>query len=150
MIHKLLKRNKFNYCVVGNSPCEVGNAYGEEIDSYNLVFRFNDFSIDPKFKEDYGSKVNVWIRGTNDKLVYTMEQKKKMLPNFDLVIIRAKDERNREFRDYCKKSGIKYYVLPLENELELTDELGFCPSTGLLLLYNIKKITGMIEKKRIY
>jgi hypothetical protein len=150
MFKKLLKRNDFDYCIVGNSPCEVGQKNGEKIDSHKLIFRFNDFSLDQGFQEDYGSKVNIWIRGTNDKLVYTMEQKKELLEDLDLIILRAKDDRNKKFRDYCKTNGIKYYVLPLENELELTKDLGRCPSTGLLLLYSIKKVTGGLDRSRVY
>lgn len=150
MIEKLLKKNNYDYCIVGNSPCELGEGKGEEIDSHKLIFRFNDFSLNPDFIDDYGSRVNVWVRGTNDKLVYTMEEKKKIFNELDLIILRAKDERNKEFRAYCKKHGIKYYVLPLENELKLTGDLGFCPSTGLLLLYTIKNLSVKIERNRIY
>lgn len=150
MLKKLLKRNDFDYCIVGNSPCEVGKKNGEAIDSHRLIFRFNDFSLDPGFQEDYGTKVDVWIRGTNDKLVYTMEQKKTLFDDLDMIILRAKDDRNKEFRAYCKTNSIKYYVLPLQNELELTESLGRCPSTGLLLLYCIKKLTGTLDENRVF
>lgn len=150
MLEKALIENKFSYCVVGNSPCELGTNNGKKIDSHNIVFRFNDFSLNPKFQNDYGSKKNAWVRGTNDKLVYTMEQKKRHLKKFDLIILRAKDKRNEGFRRYCDEGGIRYYVLPLKNELELTSELGSCPSTGLLFLFNLKKITGIISRDQIF
>lgn len=149
-LETLLKNNNNDYCIVGNSPKEINSNNGHKIDSHKLIFRFNDFSLLPKFNNDYGKNVNVWMRGTNDKLIYTMDEKKLMLSDFDLIILRAKDIRNKNFRSFCKKNGIILYILPIENEISLTKELGFCPSTGLLLIYSIKKIIGKIDNNRIY
>ena len=42
---ELLEKHNFDYCIVGNSPCEFGRKNGKLIDSYSLVIRFNDFSL---------------------------------------------------------------------------------------------------------
>ena len=149
MLRKLLEKNN-NYCIVGNSPKEAGKAQGKEIDKHSLVIRFNDFSTDKKFQKDYGKKTNIWIRGTNDKLVYTMEQKKKLFSRFDLIILRAKDKRNKEFRDYCAKNNVSYFIFDRNIEIELTKKLKACPSTGLLTLYHVGKIIGKVEPERVF
>jgi len=47
--------------IVGNSPSLKNSKKGTQIDSYDIVVRFNDSVIyTPKFKEDYGSKTDVW------------------------------------------------------------------------------------------
>lgn len=48
--------------VVGNSPVELGKGLGPEIDSHDIVVRFNRFSISTAHAPDYGSKVNVIAR----------------------------------------------------------------------------------------
>jgi len=146
---KLLKSTD-DYCIVGNSPMEIGKENGDIIDSKSLIVRFNDFKINDEFVHDYGERTNVWIRGTNDKLVYTMEQKKTILGELDLVIVRAKDDRNIKFRSFMDKRDLRYEFLPLEVELSLTHKLGCCPSTGLIVLYMIYLIKGSLNRDNIF
>jgi hypothetical protein len=141
---------KKGYCVVGNSPCEVGVGNGKKIDSFENIIRFNDFSIKKEFQYDYGAKVNIWIRGTNDKIVYTVDEKKKLLDSFDLIVIRADRDRNRKFKNYLKKRNIYFEFFPPGLEGELGKKIGHCPSTGLLTLYWIYKIFGIIEPEKVF
>lgn len=53
-------KNK-SIAVVGNSPCEIGRNKGAEIDSHDVVIRFNNFSLDKDFIIDYGKKTNIWV-----------------------------------------------------------------------------------------
>lgn len=46
--------------VVGNAPSELGKGKGNEIDSHDIVIRFNNFSTAGEFVPDYGSKTNIW------------------------------------------------------------------------------------------
>jgi len=138
------------YCVVGNSPCETGKGRGRVIDSYDSIIRFNDFSTDNIFSRDYGSNTNIWIRGTNDKIVYTANQKKLLLKSLDLIVIRADRERNDKFKRYLRKRGVYFEFFPSGLELELGDKVGHCPSTGLLTLYWIYKIFGKIDEDRVF
>lgn len=127
-------KNK-SVAVVGNSPCEIGKNKGKEIDQHDIVIRFNDFKISEEFKADYGKRTHIWVRGTNDKLVYTMEDKKKILLSFKGIFIRAFDKRNAEFRKYCEEHQIKPYHYPRRFEAALTKKLGHIPSTGLLTIF---------------
>lgn len=75
-IYNELKDNKYksdflallkseDVCVVGNSPCELGKGKGEKIDSFKHVLRFNYFSTDKKFLNDYGKKTTIWVRNSS-------------------------------------------------------------------------------------
>jgi hypothetical protein len=144
----IVSDNKF--CIVGNSPNQIGKSCGGLIDSYKDVIRFNDFSVDDQFAKDYGKKVNIWIRGTNDDIIYTINDKKKILKNLDLIIIRAKSDRNSNFRNFLDINNIYYEFLDIKIELELTKNLGFCPSLGLLTLYNFYRYLGPLDKNRVF
>ena len=146
----LLEQNNFDYCIVGNSPCQIGKKQGELIDSHSVIIRFNDFSLEKRFNKDYGKKVNVWIRGTNDDIIYTMKAKKKMLDKLDLILVRAEAKRNVKFVEYAMRTKLNFEFLPKKYEISLTKDLDRCPSTGLLLLYFLKKKMGRLDKNRIF
>lgn len=65
-----LKKNVFYHLVkgkriaiVGNAGCELGLKKGPEIDSHDIVIRFNNYPC--KYIEDYGEKTNIWVRCAN-------------------------------------------------------------------------------------
>ena len=67
-INKSRSENKFEnlirgktVAVVGNGPQEIGKGKGKEIDSHDIVIRFNNFNLDG-FEEDYGSKTDIWCK----------------------------------------------------------------------------------------
>tara|TARA_A100001011_G_C14263607_1_gene823660 strand:+ start:47 stop:685 length:639 start_codon:yes stop_codon:yes gene_type:complete len=146
----LLEKNDVDFCIIGNSPKEMGKGNGKKIDSHKLVLRFNDFSTSPDFYKDYGSRTSVWIRGSNDKNIYTMEEKKKHIRNFDLTVMRAKRDWSNDFRAYMKANKLPLFIFPINYEIELSRKLKFSPSTGLLTLYYIRKNFGKIDRDRIY
>lgn len=145
-----LIKDRGGYAVVGNSPKEIGKGKGLKIDTSPLILRFNDFSLDSKFHEDYGSKVNVWVRATNDKILYTFDKKLEMMKSLDLVMIRAKSERNKESRIFYKKNNIPFDFFPIKYEQELTHLLGHCPSTGLLTLFYIYRTQGFLIEENLF
>jgi hypothetical protein len=49
--------------VVGNSGCELHKGRGAEIDAHDVVFRFNEFSLE--HADDYGSKLTAWVTAGN-------------------------------------------------------------------------------------
>lgn len=51
--------------IVGNSPCEIGQNKGSEIDKNDLVIKFNNFSNSVKYQKDYGSKNDIWMIAGN-------------------------------------------------------------------------------------
>ena len=53
--------NNKSIAIVGNSPSLRGSKQGNQIDSHDIVIRFNDSIIHiSEFKDDYGSKTDVW------------------------------------------------------------------------------------------
>lgn len=124
-----------SFCVVGNAPNEINKKQGYLIDSYRTIIRFNDFSL--SHLEDYGKKVNIWVRATNDLVIESLEE--KLNYNYDLVVIRAQSEKNTKTINFLKERGQKYFFLPIEYEQKLSKLLKAIPSTGLLFLYVLKQ-----------
>ena len=71
-----------NIAIVGNSPCELGSNKGKIIDSHDIVIRFNNYSIEDKFVNDYGKKCTVWAITPNFKSLFP----RKDLYQYDYVI----------------------------------------------------------------
>lgn len=46
--------------IVGNGPQEIGTSHGKEIDSHDIVIRFNFFNNNG-YREDYGCKTDLWV-----------------------------------------------------------------------------------------
>lgn len=61
ILSNYLKNKKV--AVVGNGPCEIGKNKGKEIDSHDVVLRFNDYSTNSEFEQDYGKKLDIWFFG---------------------------------------------------------------------------------------
>lgn len=52
------KDDRLSIAIVGNSPCALGAKKGQEIDSHDIVLRFNNFHI-KGYEEDLGSKTTM-------------------------------------------------------------------------------------------
>lgn len=53
--------------VVGNGPGNLGTDRGAEIDSHDIVIRFNNHPSG--FERDYGSRTDIWVRGAHRDVV---------------------------------------------------------------------------------
>lgn len=62
--------------VVGNGPSALGCRLGEQIDSHDLVVRFNNFTLTDNLAEDYGKKVDMWY------LAVWEEKERFVLPDY--------------------------------------------------------------------
>lgn len=74
-------RNK-SLAVVGNAPNEIGLAKGMEIDSHDIVVRFNNFSTEKTYIIDYGKKTNVWGITPSIEALYYQDE----FYNFEFVL----------------------------------------------------------------
>lgn len=131
---KLKELINSDFCLVGNSPIEIGKGKGSSIDRFSTVVRFNDYSL--KYPKDYGSKVNIWVRATNDLVLKTIAQKNNF--KHQHIFLRASSTKNQESRKIWEAAQQEYSVFPISYEGQLSKKLGAIPSTGLLFIYILK------------
>ena len=139
--------------IVGNGPSEIGKKLGSEIDSHDIVIRFNNYDT-VGFEEDYGEKTSIWIRGSGSSDVINRTDVSK----YDMIVLEG---------DYWH-----YPIIPvghpdvlyeyIENDIDLTyfdfethrslkDASGiFFPTTGLVTIWAIHRIRGSLKKLDIY
>lgn len=143
---KILKAIGDNFCIVGNSPIEIGSGRGNIIDKFEKIIRFNDFSLN--YYKDYGKKVNIWVRATNDDVIKTLNDKKKN--KYECIILRSLNKNNEESRKYWDKIKQEYVILPIEYERELSNKIKSIPSTGLLFLYILKENDFKVNNDNVF
>ncbi|HDN9007275.1 TPA: glycosyltransferase family 29 protein [Aeromonas veronii] len=146
----LIRKNADSFCVVGNAPTELGKRMGADIDSNNLVIRFNAYSTSyPEFI-DYGLKTNIWV-----KTGAYLDVPRRNLDGFDLVVISGYNPVHRNtmgvdlFIDFIDKKT-KVCVIPNHIYEELFDKIGATPSAGLAIVYWIYKTIGHVNLDNIY
>ena len=137
--------------IVGNGPQELGKGSGPEIDSANLVVRFNTFSTKYPHSQDYGTKTDVWVRMIPHPYVrYQAEPE-----GLSQVMITG---ANRLHRFYSNWEWIYKQIDVLPNLgftpsrpfIELTKQLGNIPTSGLLLAYMTYKEIGPLPEGTVF
>ncbi len=140
---------KGDFCVVGNSPKEVGSGRGAEIDARKLVIRFNSYSTQYPFAQDYGRRTDVWVRyprlmGITERMDY----------NIKSVIVSGSNWPHR------MEDGLKLFsnliadyssvgIVPFDVYRRLVAELKAPPSAGLQILFWIYTLTGPIARDSV-
>ena len=56
--------------IVGNGSGELGKKKGKDIDSHDIVVRFNDLYKQLGHEEDYGKKTNIWVMNGGTQNAY--------------------------------------------------------------------------------
>lgn len=143
-----------NFCVVGNSPSEVGSGNGPLIDSYDVVIRFKNYDLSEEYVGDYGKKTDVWVTPFNLTQFYRDPSEYQAIC---CCIPLNKNKWKRRFRgnniDYILKEKYEEVLEYIPNGVfeEVWDlyENGQ-PSSGMTTLYWIYKLTGKIERGRIF
>ncbi|MDR1168417.1 MAG: glycosyltransferase family 29 protein [Heliobacteriaceae bacterium] len=130
-----------NVAVVGNSPCEKGLKKGKDIDAHDIVIRFNNFSTDAEYSEDYGQKTDIWCRVVSSDQIFreiSDDTKMVILPSklcyFELwdIIDRIID---------WDKAGVPIGWFPMHVTQELKQNYGIMrASAGIKMIYWMKKI----------
>lgn len=138
----IIKKAK-SIAIVGRSPVLIGMGRGAEIDSHDVVIRFNMADVSGKYQKDFGIKndvmvINCWNK--NDKKAFCIY---KDFRNYgcgqDVINSIAEDDcENVDFLDF----GLKAWCC---TESGLTD-----PTSGAIMIMWVKKILGNLNKVDIY
>lgn len=134
--------------VVGNAPSEIGRKKGKEIDSHDLVVRFNNFSTDFSHIEDYGKKTNVWTITQGISTLYYQED----FYNFDFVLssdinLILNEEKLNFIYNYLVAGG-RFFNFNSSECRKYTNMITV--STGLYFLYYLYSHINICKKVSVY
>ena len=136
--------------VVGNGPSELGKQKGKEIDSHDLVVRFNNYQT-AGFEIDYGSKADIWIRGAGGDDLIDREEKFQLITwgaDFDHWFIRDQD---LEILYRQVSSGENVGDLDSHDQWSLRKASGIdIPTTGLAFIWALFQKFGNVDNVNFY
>ncbi len=139
--------------VVGSGPYELGRGKGKEIDSHDVVIRFNDYQTN-EYRQDYGIRTDIWVRnidteggGCNPRL--------NEVHNYDLVVLESNIWRFfipemflDVFYQYAQKNGKRLCMLKYRDKM--IQEMGSFPTSGGQLLFELCQIRNRIQSIDVY
>lgn len=137
--------------IVGNSGCELGKNRKNEIDSHNVVIRFNNYPSG--YEKDYGQKTSVWVRCSADEINDLRD-----LSQYDMVIWGYFDLENKPlkfnhldilYRD-LKLYPSKINYIPKRYDLLTKNKLGVIPTMGAIMLCMINDIQKNLKNVDVY
>lgn len=139
-----------DFAVVGNSPTLLRSGNGKLIDSFKYIIRFNNFSVEGNYRDDVGSKTNIWVKSG-----YYRDINRKYNSNFQLIIQASNNPcfRTNSFIDFIDDAYFmdsKITFIPPNIYRELMHKIGRSPSAGLCILYWIYSIRGFIDSKQCF
>lgn len=148
MVRTLLRKAIIgkSIAIVGNGISQVGLGSGGVIDGYDVVVRFNNFSIRPEFSVDYGSKTDIVVGG-----IRTLAGRTEALPGDVRWILLGNSDLIHKVGPIDLK-GIEsdcdqITSFPKSVHIDLYKEIGAEPSLGLKTIYWLMTEAG--AKSRI-
>ena len=148
-VFKKILLNK-SIAVVGNAPSEIGKAKGEEIDSHDIVIRFNNYKT-KGFERDYGSKTDIWARGSGGNDVIDRKQHYKLI-TWEADYDHWNVAHNHLYILYRQiEEGQLIYNFDYDSHLSLREasRIDF-PTTGMVLIWEIYKKLGSFKNVDFY
>lgn len=147
---RLVKEANGDVCVVGNSPIELNTGNGENIDSHNLIIRFNNYSTDYPHSKDYGTKTDIWIKSG-----HYADVKRRDISDYKHIIVSGPNSIHRSpygadlFKEYVD-AGKSVGFFPHSLTTEVISKIEAPPSAGILVLYWLYKLTGPLKRENVY
>jgi len=144
-------RNK-TVAIIGNGPYEIGSGNGKKIDSYDVVIRFNDYVLGDKFKDDYGTKTDVWALAASfspKKLPDEFNEIQFIVEPAGFTRYLYRDEKLSFYNDMINKKSIA--GCPESFLCELSSR--FClgnPTSGFLMAAWIKEINQKFSAEDMF
>lgn len=135
---------------IGNSPAELGKSNGAKINSFQKVVRFNNYSVDDHFIQDYGSKVNIWVTAQTDDVIHRSNEEVR---SYDFIVVSGLSSSPMRIMDKIKRFqrlSTPVVMIPSDVVEELIAISNTFPSAGLMLLYFFNKRIGSINSNNIF
>lgn len=138
--------------VVGNGPFELDTNHGKEIDSHDIVIRFNNYPT-IGYNKDYGAKTDVWVRGgslsVKDRPKIDQYQMIIWEPDYWHIAVQY-NHLDLLYRDVKRAEDKIVYLRnkPQWNIFEKTRNAN--PTTGFFILWLLKEIRGSFQDIDIY
>ena len=131
--------------VVGNGPQQIGKHTGAEIDSADVVVRFNTFDLDGH-TEDYGTRTDVWVNGCagnyDDDKYLDIAKKCKYVIWRGSPVGRKKELTLLKFFKKCSRLNIDINMLPTSRLEQCKSQQVFAhkwaPTIGFVMLWYLK------------
>ena len=119
--------------IVGNGPSEINSGRGKEIDSHDIVIRMNNYRL-KGFEKDYGTKIDIWARGTGASDVEDKTKKcnyKACFWGADVTKFRLNHQLLSIMDRDLKNPNLITQVLDEATAFEIKEKTGvFFPTTG--------------------
>lgn len=148
-IFKKIIENK-SIAVVGNAPTEIGKNKGLEIDSHDIVIRFNNYKT-IGYENDYGTKTDIWARGSGTNDVIDRKNNFKLITweadyNHWIVLYNHIDILYKQIED---KQLIYNFDYDCHSTLKQISGIDF-PTSGLVLIWEIYRKLGNFNNVDFY
>ncbi|GHV96302.1 hypothetical protein AGMMS50293_26220 [Spirochaetia bacterium] len=134
--------------VVGNGPYEIGTGNGKEIDSHDIVVRFNNFEINDDYEKDYGRKTSIisttGFGSIKDQYYYKSDF--IILPTSIYWYNFSKEKRQFIY----KNSGIKMLNFDVQYFTYFRNKYNTVASTGTRILYYFYRNLNIIKDIHVY
>jgi len=139
--------------IVGNGPQQNGKKTGKEIDSHDIVIRFNTYADDEKYFEDLGSKTDIWCNWILYPLSsHNIEKIKYIILATDIYTWQTLSPEApglwKELYDYIQSGG-KILTYPYDQRKEVLDDIDSATS-GFSMVRWIKKLKPDFKKTNCY
>jgi len=131
--------------IVGNGPSEINRGRGAEIDSHDIVIRFNNYAT-AGFERDYGSKTDIWVRGSGgDDIIdrVNVDEYKLIMWEADYAHFPIHFNDLDILYRYLSLNKGKCSNFDFETHYTLRDASGISfPSTGLVTVWKVYDLLG--------
>lgn len=138
--------------VVGNGPGNIKSGRGKEIDSHDVVIRFNNYPND--YREDYGSRTDIWVRGAHKDVRDRYDIARYGLVLWEMELFRNILEHPTHtdilFRDTLFFPD-KVTFISAETKRGLREDSGLIlPTSGAQTIWALKQARGNLDGVDVY
>ena len=133
-------KNK-SIAIVGNGPSETGKSRGGEIDSHDIVVRFNSYKV-TGYEKDCGARTDIWVKCSSDDIKHDIRDNniKLIIYESDFVHWNLFDGYIEAIANEININELKVCCFNFEDHVKIRGELNLFPSTGVLTFDVLRKM----------